>query len=53
MHQKKESINFSETSTKFCLSLNYNGDESYLYVKKTEICKFKGNDDSISWYNFF
>ena len=35
----------------FALSLHYNGDESYLYANKTEICKFKANDN-ISWYNF-
>ena len=29
----------------------YNGEESYLYVYKTGICKFKASD-SISWYNF-
>ena len=28
-----------------------NGEESYLYVYKTSICKFKASD-SISWYNF-
>ena len=38
-------------STKFCLSLHYNGDESYFYVNKTEICKLKAKD-KISWYNF-
>ena len=44
VQQKKEiSINFSKTDTKFCLSLHYNGDESYLYLNKTEICKFKAN----------
>ena len=31
--------------------MQYSGDESYLYVNKTEICKFKANDN-ISWYNF-
>ena len=36
---------------KFCSNLHYNGDESYLYVNKTEICKFKANDN-VSWYNF-
>ena len=35
----------------FCLSLHYNGGESYLYVDKTETCKFKANDNT-SWYNF-
>ena len=36
---------------KFALSLHQNGDENYLYVNKTEICKFKvcGN---ILWYQF-
>ena len=32
------------------LSLLYNGDKSYLYLKKTKICKFKAKD-FISWYN--
>ena len=43
--EKKFSINFSRAKTKFCLSLHYNGDESYLYVNKTEIYKFKRNDN--------
>ena len=47
----KISINVSKANTKFCLSLHYNGDESYLFVNKTEICKFKANEN-ISWYNF-
>ena len=47
--KKKFSINFSKA--KFCLSLHYNGDESYLYVNETEICKFKVKDN-ISLYNF-
>ena len=51
MQQKKNSINFSKAKTKFCLSLHYNGDESYLHVNKTEICKFKANDNK-SWHNF-
>ena len=49
--KKKISINFSTANTKFCLNLHYNGDESYLYVNKTEIFKFKAGDN-ISWYNF-
>ena len=35
----------------FALSLHYNGDESYLYVIKTDIYKFEAKDN-ISWYNF-
>ena len=33
------------------LRLHYNGDESYFYVNKTEICIFRAKDN-ISWYNF-
>ena len=41
---KKISINISAVNTKFCfLSLHCNGDEGYLYVNKTVICKFKVN----------
>ena len=39
------------TYTKSCLILYYNGDESYFFVNKTEICKFQLKDN-ISWYNF-
>ena len=41
----------NKANTKFYLSLHCNSDESYLYVNKTEICKFKANDN-INWYNF-
>ena len=29
---KKFSLNFSEVNTKFCLSIHYNADNSYLFV---------------------
>ena len=55
MQQKKSIksiiINLSKAKTKFCLSLRYSGAKSYLYVNKTEICKFKANYN-ISRYNF-
>ena len=35
------SINFPLTKKKFCLSLHYNGVNSYLFVNGTEIYKFK------------
>ena len=35
---------------KFCLNLHYNGNESYFYVNKVEIYKFKVNDNK-RWYN--
>ena len=39
--EKMYSINFTVTKKKFCLSLHYNGGNSYLFVNGTEICKFK------------
>ena len=39
--EKKIKINFTKANTKFCLSLHCNGDESYLFINKTEICRFK------------
>ena len=41
------SINFTKANTKFCLSLRYNGDNSYLFVNGTEIIKFKAKDSII------
>ena len=38
------SINFTVTKRKFCLSLHYNGANSYLFVNGTEIYKFKAKD---------
>ena len=52
VQQKKTNITFDKAKTKYCLNLRYNGDESYLYVNKTEICKLKANDN-LSWYTFY
>ena len=41
------SINFTVTKKKFCLSLHYNGANSYLFVNGTEIYKLKGKDSEI------
>ena len=49
--QQKIKLVLILVNTKFCLSLHYKGDESYLYVNKIEIYKFKGKDNT-SWYNF-
>ena len=35
------------TKKKFCLSLHYNGVNSYLFVNGTEIIKFKAKDSEI------
>ena len=37
-------INFTEQNKRFCLSLHYNGANSYLFVKGKEIHKFKAKD---------
>ena len=41
------SIKFTVTKKKFCLSLCYNGANSYLFVNVTEIYKFKAKDSEI------
>ena len=41
------SINFTVTKKKFCLSLHYNGTNSYLFVNGMEIVKFKAKDSEI------
>ena len=45
--EKMYSINFTVTKKKFCLSLHYNGGNSYLFVNGTEIIKFKAKDSKI------
>ena len=42
--EKLYSINFTKINTKVCLSLHYNGANSYLFVNGTEIIKFKAKD---------
>ena len=41
------SINFTVTKKILCLSLNYNGANSYLFVNGKEIVKFKAEDTEI------
>ena len=45
--EKSYSINFTVTRKKLCLSLHYNGANSYLFVNGTEIYKFKAKDSEI------
>ena len=45
--EKINSINFTVTKKKFCLSLHYNGVNSYLFVNGTDIYKFKAKDFEI------
>ena len=46
------SINFTKVNTKFCLSLHYNGANSYFFVNRTEIHKFTAKDSEIISNNF-
>ena len=45
--EKMYSINFTITKKKFCLSVHYNGANSYLFVNGKEIVKFKAKDPEI------
>ena len=45
--EKLYSINFTEKNKTFCLSLHYNGANSYLFVNGTEIHNFKAKDSEI------
>ena len=41
------SVNLTDHRKKYCLWLNYNGANSYLFVNGTEIIKFKTKDSEI------
>ena len=45
--EKMYSINFTERDKRFCLSLHYNGANSYLFVNGKEIMKFEAKDSEI------
>ena len=49
--EKLYSVNFTKKNTKFCLSLHYNGANSYLFVNSTEISNFKAKDSEILAYS--
>ena len=53
MHQKKNYINLSKSKTKFCLSLHYNSDNSYLFVNGKEIYKFEANNGNVNFPSGF
>ena len=48
--EKMYSSNFIVTNRKFCLSLHYNGDSSYLFVNGKGIANFKFKDSEIAPY---
>ena len=44
------SFNFSRSNRKFCLSLHYNGSNSFLIVNATKIYQFNAKDSEIKKY---
>ena len=48
--EKMYSINFTKENAKFCLSLHYNGADSYLFVNGKEIQTFTVKDYEITPY---
>ena len=48
--EKMYSLSFTVDNKRFCLSLYYNGDSSYLFVNGKEIRKFKAKDSEIVPY---
>ena len=47
--EKKFNINFTKVITKFCLSLHYNANNSYLFVNGKEIFIFKADDKNVNF----
>ena len=45
--EKLYKIYFTKKNKKFCLTLHYNGANSYLFVNSTEIHKFEAKDTEI------
>ena len=51
MQKKSVQLTLLKKNTKFCLSLHYNGANSYLFVNSKEIVKFKAKDSEILSYS--
>ena len=51
MQKKSVQLTLLKKNTKFCLSLHYNGANSYLFVNGTEIINFKAKDSEILAYS--
>ena len=50
---KKFSIIFTKASTKLCLSLHYNADNSYFFVNGKEIIRFKAGNKNVNFLSRF
>ena len=48
--EKKYSVDFTENNRKICLSLHYNGANSYFLVNSADIIKFKAKGSEIVSY---
>ena len=48
MQKKCIPPNFTIATKTFCLSLHYNGDDSYLFVNGKEFIKFRAKNQSVS-----
>ena len=48
--EKKFSINFIKTNTKFCLNLHCNTDNSYFFVNGKEMFKFKADNKNVNFW---
>ena len=48
--EAKYLIDFSKSQEKFCLSVQCNGNNSFVFVNATKICQFKANDSKIKKY---
>ena len=48
--EAQNSINFTRSNIKFCLSQHYNGSNSFLFVNATKIYQFKAKDSEIKIY---
>ena len=52
-HREKFSINFSKAHTKYCLSLHFNADNSYMFVNGKGIFKFKAGNKNVNFPSRF
>ena len=50
--EKMFNINFTKANTKYCLSLYYNADNSYLFVNGNEVFKFKTGNKNVNLTQF-
>ena len=48
--EAQHSINFSRSNRRFCLSLHYNGSNSFLFANATKMYQFKAKDSKIKKY---